>query len=136
MNINPLIVLAVVGVLIVIFGIYVLLHRRQRLGKNEQKKVERLWKELFELSDDHPDQAIMKADKLLDYALTKAGYSGTLADKLKKARSVFRDNNGLWSAHKLRNHLAHEVDAKLTPSQAKFALKSFRKALVDLGIKL
>jgi len=136
MSINPLFILIILAGLILVFGLYVLLYRKERFGKAEIRKIGQKWKELEEISADHPDQAIMKADKLLDHALKGAGYTGSMGDKMSAARHVFRNNTGLWSAHKLRNRIAHDIDTHPTAAQTKSALKSFKKAFHDLGITL
>lgn len=133
---DPLTILLVLGVLIVAFGFYVLFYRKKRLSAREMAKVRELWAEVSDLVEKHPEQAILKADKLLDFVLKSSGYKGSLGEKMKAARPVFRDNNGIWSAHKLRNCIAHEIDAKITSVQAKSALKAFKKALYDLGVNL
>ena len=78
--------------------------------------------------------AVSEADKLLDYTLRGRGYSGqTMAERLKKSESRLSDKEAVWEAHKLRNHLAHEVGFDLVASQAQAALAAFRQALSDLG---
>ncbi|HSX47966.1 MAG TPA: hypothetical protein VLF41_00445 [Candidatus Nanoarchaeia archaeon] len=80
--------------------------------------------------------AIMEADKLLDYAMKGSGFRGeTMGERLKSpASSRFSDLNAIWRAHKLRNHFAHEVGADLVASQAHEALRDFERALRDLGV--
>lgn len=132
----PYVILLVLVFFIVLFGVYVLRYRKDRFNKADKRYLKRHWQELSGLADEHPDQAVLKADKLLDFALKKAGYQGTLGEKMKQARAVFRDNNGLWSAHKLRNRIAHEVGISVSSKQAKTALAAFKKAFFDLGISL
>lgn len=78
--------------------------------------------------------AVLNADKLVDQALKESGIMGeTMGERLKGSASKFSDLNGLWSAHKLRNRIAHESDVNVTYDEARQALNSFRKALKDLG---
>ena len=78
-------------------------------------------------------QAIMEADKLLDYVLQGKGYRGdTMAERMKSANREFSRRNDVWAAHKLRNALAHEVDFDLVPSQVKQSVKAFERAIKDL----
>lgn len=78
-------------------------------------------------------QAIMEADKLLDYVLKGKGYAGeTMADRMRSANRDFSRRNDVWAAHKLRNALAHEVDFDLVPSQVKQSIKAFERAIKDL----
>lgn len=132
----PEIALVVLIALILGFGFFVLFYRKRRLSGGTIRKIQTMWREVESLSDPHPEQAILKADKLLDFALKHAGYHGNLGEKLQKARAVFRDNDAVWSAHKLRNRIAHEIDVRLSPAQAKAALNGFKKAFYDLGIPL
>jgi hypothetical protein len=78
-------------------------------------------------------QAIMEADKLLDYVLQGKGYRGdTMAERMRSANRQFTRRNDVWAAHKLRNALAHEVDFDLVPSQVKQSIKSYERAIKDL----
>lgn len=79
-------------------------------------------------------QAILEADKLLDYVLQGQGYRGdTMAERMRSAGSRFSRRNGVWSAHKLRNAVAHEIEFDLVPSQVKSALADYERAIKDLG---
>lgn len=78
-------------------------------------------------------QAIMEADKLLDYVLQGKGYHGdTMAERMRSANRQFTRRNDVWAAHKLRNALAHEVDFDLVPSQIKQSIAAFERAIKDL----
>jgi transposase len=78
--------------------------------------------------------AIIEADKLVDMALKARGYSGeTMGERLKSARTAFRNNDHTWQAHKLRNRIAHEHDVRLNSLMVSQALRSFKAALKDLG---
>ena len=79
-------------------------------------------------------QAILEADKLLDYVLQGKGYRGdTMGERMRSANSQFSRRNDVWAAHKLRNALAHEVDFDLVPSQVKQSIAAFERAIKDLG---
>lgn len=80
--------------------------------------------------------AVINGDKLLDRALTELGLPGkTMGDRLKRLTDQGRleKPNAVWSAHKLRNQIAHESDFDITYEQASHALAAFRGALKDLG---
>ncbi|MGB4758790.1 MAG: hypothetical protein WBP26_01915 [Candidatus Saccharimonadales bacterium] len=79
--------------------------------------------------------AIINADKLLDEALRKSNYKGKSGgERLVSAQRRLTDNDGIWTAHKLRNKLVHEHDeAELKEKEVKGALIAFRQALKDLG---
>lgn len=123
-------------VMILGLGLFVLFQKKKRFTKEETKKITSLWLEIESLAATHPEQAILKADKLLDYALSKLRYDGSLGEKLKKAAPLFSDINALWKAHKLRNSIAHDVDAKTDPRSFNTAIRTFQHALLDLGLTL
>ena len=78
--------------------------------------------------------AVIFADKLVDAALREKGFTGeTMGHRMKKATSTWSNANAIWSAHKLRNRLAHEADAEASYEEARKALASFKQALKDLG---
>lgn len=86
--------------------------------------------------DDEPSyqMAVLNADKLLDHALKEKGVKGeTMGDRLKSAKDLFTNRNNVWSAHKLRNRIAHEPDARVTYDAARYALSNFKCALKDVG---
>ena len=93
------------------------------------------WIRIIDSLESHPKQAVMDADKLLDYALSRKGFNGTVAEKLKASGPRFSDLNGLWNAHKLRNRIAHEL-SDIQLAEAKQAMGNFKNALNDLGAKL
>lgn len=78
--------------------------------------------------------AIMEADKLLDQALIAAGARGnTLGERLKSSSSKFSKINAVWGAHKLRNQIAHEPNARISYPMTEQALGAFKQALKDVG---
>lgn len=90
-----------------------------------------------QLKRDEPhsfQMTILNADKLVGEALRDRGFGGeTMGERMKSANQIFSDRNGIWSAHKLRNQIAHEVDAHVSYEQARYALSHFKRALKDLG---
>lgn len=77
--------------------------------------------------------AVMEADKLLDHALKEWRLSGeTMSDRMKAAGKLMGDEDAVWSAHKLRNRLAHE-DVHPKPSEIRKAIHNFGTALKKLG---
>lgn len=90
-----------------------------------------------QLKKDEPSSyhlAVLNADKLVDQAMRERGIGGqTMGERMKNSASMFSDLNGFWNAHKLRNRIAHEPDARVAYDEARLALMNFRKALKDLG---
>jgi hypothetical protein len=92
-----------------------------------EKRLEKTQPASFQL-------CVLDADKLLDSALREKGYQGTvMADRMKNAAPIFSNRNSVWSAHKLRNQIAHEPDVRVTYDSSRTALNAFRQALKDLG---
>ena len=112
---------------------------RRRKGKHfnhfETKYIREHWDRVVKDLDYRPNQSVLDADKILDYALDAKGFKGTLGEKLKLAGPRFSDLNGVWNAHKLRNKIAHEM-GDVSVSDAKAALGGFKRALKDLGVAL
>lgn len=109
--------------------------RRKKFSFKDKKYIKFHWEKILSIYANNPAQAVIEADKLLDFALGKRGFQGSMGEKLKKSGAIFSDINGLWSAHKLRNRAAHEL-ASINSAEAKRALASFKKALKDLGAGL
>lgn len=77
---------------------------------------------------------VLNADKLLDQALRERGLKGqTMGERMKVAQTGWSNANAVWTAHKLRNQIAHEPDVRVTYDAARHALASFKQALKDVG---
>lgn len=75
-------------------------------------------------------QAIIEADIILEEMLEKMGYEGvSIGDKLKVIeRSDFVTLDKAWSAHKVRNQIAHDGSSfKLTREVAEKTIKDFEE---------
>jgi hypothetical protein len=103
----------------------VLRDRWDALLKNMESTHEAQWK-----------MAVIEADKLVDDALSKSGYSGdTFGDRLSNIQpGTLLSLDGIWWAHKIRNRLAHEVDYFLRYTEARQALGYFEAALAELKL--
>ncbi len=90
-----------------------------------------------QLKQDEPSSrhlVVLNADKLLDQALKDRGVKGTtMGERLKSSAQLFSNRNNIWSAHKLRNQIAHESDVNVSHDAARRALESFKQALKDIG---
>ncbi len=127
-------IIPIIGIVIIAGGAWLLfmMSRKRKLTGVAQKRIRIAWERARLLSD--PVLQIVEADKVLDEALRLLQFNGTLGEKLRKAGPRFSRLNDLWSAHKLRNTLVHEL--KSTPDRAVIekALSSYRQALRDLGV--
>lgn len=77
---------------------------------------------------------ILNADKLLDKALRERGVKGeTMGERMKSYQDKWSNAQTVWTAHKIRNKLAHETDVSMDYDQARRALAAFRQGLKDVG---
>lgn len=83
-------------------------------------------------------QAIIEADKLLEFTLKKLiNDEQSLGENLKLAKDKFPSwaaYQMAWEAHKVRNALVHEAGFEPNHSLAKEAIEKFRQSLVSLGV--
>jgi hypothetical protein len=78
--------------------------------------------------------SVLNADKLLDQALRERGIRGTtMGERMKTVKDTWTNANAVWTAHKLRNQIAHEMDAVVSYEDARRALSGFKQALKDVG---
>lgn len=79
-------------------------------------------------------QAIMEGDKIVDMVLRSRVEGETMGDRLKSAHNLFTRHtyDQLWTAHKIRNQVAHEADFEGLSSDARLAVRNFEKALKEL----
>jgi hypothetical protein len=98
------------------------------------------WTDILSMQQAGPSglkNALMEADKLLDYVMKARGFAGeTMADRLRSGGQSLSNLNAVWEAHKLRNQLAHEVEHDLVAQQVRNALLTYQQAITDLGVRL
>lgn len=120
-------------------------HKSADENPSEEKKfdsnlVKAKWIEIQTMQNSGPSglkAALVDADKLLDYCMIGKGFAGeTMGDRLKSGGQHFSDLNSVWSAHKLRNQLAHEVEHDMVASQVKKAINDLGNAIKELGVSL
>lgn len=130
------VLLGIIAVTLLIVIAVLIAARKKRYSKREQEFFRSQWQRVEETIEKDPKQAILEADKLIDKALALKGYQGSLGEKLKKAGTLFSDVNALWSAHKHRNKIAHEIG--YTPSQedTRRSVYAYKKALENLQLTL
>lgn len=80
--------------------------------------------------------AVIEADKLVDDALSRAGFPGaTFGDRLSNIQpGMLLALDGVWWAHKIRNRLAHEADYFLRYTEARQAVGYYEAALTELQL--
>jgi len=96
-------------------------------------EISEIWKNIETLDG---RLAIIEADKLVDNVLRRANISGeSMAERLRKVeklvpRAVYSD---MWSAHKVRNQLVHEISHNSTYTGKQEDLWKVKKFLISLG---
>ena len=105
-----------------------------------EKETAAGWEEIKALADSgNPsdwNMAVLRADALLEDVLAHRGYRGvTLAETLKIVDpGAIPSIDRLWSAHRLRNMIAHEPLQQHTKETIDHALSSYESALKDLKV--
>lgn len=125
-----ILIFVIADVLIVGYILFRRYHKKMSRVVIDEIKSE--WKKIIRETDHR--QAIMEADKLLDYALKHMGYKGSLGAKFKKAPTLFKNINDVWAAHKVRNNIAHKINYKVDEKTYKATMLQFKQAFKDLKI--
>lgn len=134
---GQILLLAAILIVAVVGVIYLSLATKRR-PILDQARYQAHWLEIeHSVSRDNPASwqlAVMNADKLLDQALRERRFGGkTMGERMKAAQSTWKNANHVWSAHKIRNQLAHETTVNLTYDITLRALAAFKQGLKDLG---
>ena len=110
------------------------LSKKYTLSEADKRRVQESWANIEKmLAESKESQAIIDADKLLNFVLEQKGIPGeNLGERLKNGKSLFKDINAAWRAHKVRNQIAHDMDIKIAPHQARQTLDLFKRTLRDL----
>lgn len=127
-------------VCIVFLGVVIVNRRRNRFSAKDLHYINSNWYRILDSFEHSPKEVLLEADKLLHFCLKKKGGKRfnrlSLGEMLKVSDKFFVDIDGVWFAHKLRNKIAHEIGFKVSSADAKKALFSYKKALVELGVKI
>ncbi len=114
---------------------------RARLAKAESAGKNQRWENIVALMES-PDEnawrrAILDADAMLDETLIAHGFRGeTMADRLKDANPLqFTTLDIAWSAHKVRNAVAHLGEAyPLSEREARATIDLYKRVFEEFGI--
>lgn len=97
------------------------------------------WDHIRALANSHNpsdwNMAILRADALVDNVLQRLGHEGeSFAERLAVADpTMLRSHERLWSAHRLRNAIAHDPLSQHSRETIIHALKSYEQSLKELG---
>ena len=139
MDANPAGMFILIAVLIIaVVGVIVLVAATRNAPRLNVTHFQTKWLEIENSLDRNNratwELAIFNADKLVDQALKERRIKGkTMGERMKTAQKMWRNANYVWSAHKLRNQLAHETDVVLSYELTSHSLAAFKQALKDLG---
>jgi hypothetical protein len=128
-----------IGVLIVaILVVVVMVLTKKGPAPLDVEKYRMRWlaveKQLDRNNAVHLPMIVLEADKLLDQALRERGIKGeTMGERMKVAKDTWSNANAVWTAHKLRNQIAHEAGITVSYEEARKALGAFKQALKDIG---
>lgn len=128
MTMWPIIILVGIVFLALALGLFVLMQMlRRRLTVFAARRIEMLIAGALA----HGDARIkvLELDKALDALLTSLGYKGSLGEKLIAAGSRLPNIDALWTAHKLRNRVAHETDVAVSDRDVEQMCDAIHKAL-------
>ncbi len=110
--------------------------KRYGLSDADRRRVQETWVSIETmLTEGKESQAIMEADKLLNFVLELKGVSGeNIGERLKNSKFLLGDTDAAWRAHKVRNQVVHDLDIKVSAHQARQTLDLFKKTLRDLKV--
>ena len=125
-------ILTIIGI-ILLAGIFFLgflkTKAQKRRQKLFQKKIQKFLEKIRKIPESHYNQKILEYDKVLDTCLyEKLGSRGknlTTGGKMKKFGTQFHNETKIWSAHKLRNTIAHEIGFQVSTKKFLEAEKTF-----------
>lgn len=137
-----------VGIVFVILGLNTIYKVRRaielfiaarRIPKKKKKLVKK-WKKIEQRLKSGQEAelklAVIEADKFFDDILKKIGYLGKdMGERLRKINSSQIANiDDIWSAHKVRNNIVHDVDFRLTEFETERTVRAYKKALEELEV--
>jgi hypothetical protein len=128
-------IILIVGV--ALFATITAISKKGRTQLDVEKYRSRWLRIEQQLSKDSPasyHMTILEADKLVDYALKERNFHGsTMGERMKSAQNTWSNTNAIWTAHKVRNQIAHEAGFQVSYDDTRRTLGSFKQALKDLG---
>lgn len=100
-----------------------------RLGRQWQS----IRKRLDEPNEAEWKVAVIEADNLVNDVLRRLGYQGeTFAEKLKGVPADrFQSIDAVWDAHRIRNNIVHDPDARMMHRDAREAIANFEAFLKE-----
>jgi len=97
--------------------------RKHSIPALVKARLHERWDEVIELAD--PSRRVLEAEKVCDAVLKALEYQGTFAEKLQAAAPRLTHVEELWSAHRLRNRIAHEMNCRVSDADGRRAVQAF-----------
>lgn len=127
MDLSLFLIIGIIILLLAALGLMALIFSgAKKLSPAFTQKVKEHMQKIATLSQ--RDQ-ILEYDKILSLCLKELGYEGTLAEKMKAYGQEFKDTHAIWTAHKLRNKIAHEIDFEPSKKEYNLGIKAFRREI-------
>ena len=120
--------------ILLIIGLYFIWWMKRFQVKKTQKKLtpafrKKILSHIEKIQSKPLDRQIIEYDKVLDKVLENSGYYGTLGEMMKIYGSNFLDENAIWSAHKMRNKIVHEIDFSPSANVLRTHIKTFQREI-------
>lgn len=135
---NPSLIIFFASVLIIGGLLYLVITITKKTGKPlDTQRYQADWLNIQrQLTDNHTENkalVVLEADKLVDRALRERGFRGnTMGERMKSAQDSWTNANAVWTAHKLRNRVAHESNVQVSYELASRVMAAYKQALRDL----
>ncbi len=101
--------------------------RRPRLSSASRERLRNEWQRACAHADLH--RKLLDADSVISRLLKTLGYEGPMGEQLKAAQRYIPGIDAVWSAHKLRNQIAHEPGMGLFPGRMEQAMRAFERVI-------
>jgi len=133
--------LGIIGISIsigIFFLVFLTIKTQKKRNQKFQKKIQKFLEKIKNLPESQNNQKILEYDKILDMCLYEkiSGMKNlTTGEKMKKfgkSKKGFQNENKIWSAHKLRNTIAHEIGFQVSPEKFLEAEKNFIREISAL----
>lgn len=122
----------IILIVIILFGVFMTFFWSGKKKQLSANRKEYYIKEIRKVGGfPSASERIMKYDNILHHILKEYGYQGTLGDQLKAKPLIIDNLDTIWNLHKLRNRLAHDMEA-ISASVLENKSREFEKEVLRL----
>lgn len=117
-------------------------YSRKSVSQQTEDKIKREFENIEVLlegkSPSQLKQALISADKSLDFALKDVVPGDSMGERLKNAKDLFDWNiyQKIWDAHKVRNALVHEAGYEPPHYVVTDAIQNLKNGLIVMGVRV